>query len=307
MKSFITYILLSLSVFTFGQETPTAFEGIELEAVSLIEADTLQIDLINTITETNSFTPIDIKAAHWDTTVFNPYKDIKLEFPLRLDFTDSSYAAPMNFKKVVTSRYGWRRGRAHRGIDIDLVTGDSVMTMFDGIVRFANYHSGHGRTVIVRHYNGLETVYAHFSRYAVKVNDSVKRGQLLGKGGTSGNARGSHLHLRVNYKGVAINPEYVFNFNENNDIRSPEIWVTRQWATPYYHSSKRQSKLELLVTEDEAMASLIKEKTIYVVKRGDTLSGISSRNQISIRAICATNNIKKTSLLKIGQKLVLEL
>lgn len=307
MKSFFTLICLGLAVFTFGQDNPSETEDLTFndEPVEIAEATTTAS--VELIYETKTSAPIDIKAEHWDTTVFNPYKDIKLEFPLRINFADSSYASPMNLEKVVTSRYGWRRGRAHNGIDIDLVTGDSVMTMFDGIVRFANYHSGHGRTVIVRHFNGLETVYAHLSRYAVKVNDTVTRGQLLGKGGASGNARGSHLHLVVNYKGVSINPEYVFDFNDDNVIRSPEIWVTKQWATPYYHSSKRQSKIELLVSEEEAIASLTREKTIYVVKRGDTLSGISNKNNISIQAICATNNIKKTSVLKIGQKLVLEL
>jgi murein DD-endopeptidase MepM/ murein hydrolase activator NlpD len=207
--------------------------------------------------------------------------------------------------KVVTSRYGWRKGKAHQGIDIDLVTGDSVFAMLDGIVRFVNYNSGHGKTVVVRHFNGLETVYAHLSKYAVKVNDTVKRGQLLGNGGTTGNARGSHLHLRVNYNGVAINPEYVFDFNDDNTIRSHELWVTKHWTTPYFHSSKRQSELELLVTENQAIESLKKEKTIYIVKRGDTLSGISRKNNVSIKAICELNKIKTTSVLKIGQKLIL--
>ena len=60
-------------------------------------------------------------------------------------------------------------------------------------------------------------------------------------------------------------------------------------------------------TEDEAIASLTKEKQIYIVKRGDTLSHISRKNNVSIRAICVANNIKSTTVLKVGQKLVLEL
>lgn len=250
---------------------------------------------------------IDIKKDHWDTTVYNPYKDIVVEYPLNLKFNDSTYASPVPHKKVVTSRYGWRRGRAHKGIDIDLVTGDSVVTMFDGIVRFARYSRGHGKTVVVRHYNGLETTYAHLSHIAVKPNDTLSKGQYLGKGGNTGNSRGSHLHLVASYKGEYIHPDYLFNFNSTNAVRSNELWVTRKWTRPRYHNSRRLSKLTLLDTKEEALASLVKQRKVYVVRRGDTLSRISMRNNVTIAAICKTNAIKKSSTLRIGQKLVLEL
>ncbi|WP_347925945.1 M23 family metallopeptidase [Pontimicrobium sp. SW4] len=267
-----------------------------------IDNDSLKSSFIE-----KSANTIDIKGEFWDTQKFNPFKDEVVKFPIQIKFEDSIYRSPILDSMVITSRFGWRNRRAHKGIDIDLITGDDVVSILDGVVRFTRYNSGHGKTVIVRHYNGLETVYAHLSSYAVKVNDSVKRGQILGKGGATGNARGSHLHLIVNYKGIAINPEYLFDFKEANKIRSSEIWVTRRWATPYLHSSKRRTKLELLSTEDEAKASLVKEIKIYVVKRGDTLSHISRRNNVSIRSICIANNIKSTTLLKVGQKLKLEM
>jgi len=133
-----------------------------------------------------------------------------------------------------------------------------------------------------------------------------QQGQLLGKGGTSGNARGSHLHLVINYKGLAINPEYLFDFTENNAIRAKDIWVTNKWTRPYLHSSRRQTKLKLLLTEEDAIASLKTEKKIYVVQRGDTLSKISLKNNISIAAICKTNYIKRNAIIRIGQKLVID-
>ena len=248
----------------------------------------------------------DITLEHWDTINFNPYRNKLKKYPFKIAFTDSTYASPIKGKKVITSRYGWRRGRPHKGIDLDLVTGDRLMSMFDGIVRFARYSSGHGRTVIVRHFNGLETAYAHLSSYAVKANDTVKKGQLLGKGGTSGNARGSHLHLVVSYKGHYINPEYVFDFSKNNAIRNPNIWVTKKWANAHFHTSKKQTKLNLLTTEESAIAAQIEEnkRKVYVVKSGDTLSGISSKHHVSLTRLCKVNGIRKTSVLKIGQKLV---
>jgi murein DD-endopeptidase MepM/ murein hydrolase activator NlpD len=248
----------------------------------------------------------DIKASHWETQVFNPYKDEIVKFPIQIIFHDSIFNSPILKDKVVTSRFGWRWRRAHKGIDIDLIKGDDVVSMLDGVVRFARYNPGHGNLVIVRHYNGLETAYAHLSSIVVKPNDTVMGGQIIGKGGATGNARGSHLHLITSFKGVAINPEYLFDFSGSDSIRSNEIWVTRRWTTPYLHSSKRTTKLELLKSEEEALASLEREKKIYVVKKGDTLSRISQRNNVSIRSICLNNNIKSSSLLKIGQKLYID-
>ncbi|MBE9490448.1 MAG: peptidoglycan DD-metalloendopeptidase family protein [Bacteroidetes bacterium] len=306
MKSLGSLIFLILSMHVFGQDIPSTLKVIQIDDSLSLKTITTKIDTINSLNVKDSLAIIDIKAEHWETTVFNPFKNIEIKFPLQLAFTDSSYISPITRNKVVTSRYGWRKGRPHRGIDIDLITGDSILAMFDGIIRFAKYNTGHGRTVIVRHYNGLETVYAHLSRYAVKVNDTVKQGQLLGKGGTSGNARGSHLHLVINYKGIAINPEYLFDFNEGNTIRSKNIWVTNYWTRPYLHNSRRQSKRDILLTEDEAIASLKNQKRIYVVQRGDTLSKISLKNNVSIAAICKTNYIKRNAIIKIGQKLVIE-
>ncbi|MEP5341422.1 MAG: M23 family metallopeptidase [Algibacter sp.] len=250
---------------------------------------------------------VDITIANWDTINFDPYRNTLKKQPFKIEFTDRIYASPVEGKKVITSRYGWRRGRPHKGIDIDLVTGDNVISMLDGVVRFARYSSGHGRTVVIRHFNGLETAYAHLSKYKVKANDTVKMGQIIGKGGTSGNARGSHLHLVVSYKGNYINPEYLFDFSSENKIRDQNIWITKKWVTSHFHTSKKQTDLELFTTHDEAIASQKKEnrKKIHIVKRGDTLSGICSTYHVSLSRLCKANAIRKTSTLKIGQKIVI--
>lgn len=242
---------------------------------------------------------------HWDTSTYNPYKKEVKTYPFNIIFTDSMYTSPIERKKVITSRYGWRNRRPHKGIDIDLITGDNVMAMFDGKVRYVNSQAGHGKLVVIRHFNGLETVYAHLSKQLVKVNDTVTKGQIIGKGGTTGNARGSHLHLEVSFKGIYIHPEYLFGFGEKNRIRSRNVWVTKHWVTPYIHNSKRQSNISICNTYEEALQSEKKQKQIYVVKQGDTLSEISNKHHVSITSICKTNAIRKTSMLRIGQKLVL--
>jgi murein DD-endopeptidase MepM/ murein hydrolase activator NlpD len=297
MKSIYICVLMVLSLCAYAQKDPK----LQLIDFSEFNFEIVKSDFIETKTIKETIKPLDIKANYWDHTVYNPYKDVIVKFPLQLQFKDSTYHSPIEKSKVVTSRYGWRRGRAHKGIDIDLVTGDSLYTMFDGIVRMSRYSSGHGKTVVVRHYNGLETVYAHLSEYGVKENDTIAKGHYIGKGGVSGNARGSHLHLVVNYKGISINPEYLFDFNEHN-----ELWITKKWTRPTSHNSKRQSKIDLLFSEEQALASLIKQKFFYVVKSGDTLSRISKRNNVSINSLCKTNTIGRNAVLKIGQRLVIE-
>ncbi len=304
MKFLISLIFLIFSTPSFGQENPNSLELNSFSDFPFLKkiGDIKNSNIDKKLNEAL----LDIKKEYWDTTAYNPYRKVKVNFPVELKFDDSTYSSPINMKKVVTSHFGWRRGRAHRGIDIDLVTGDSVVSMFNGVVRFAHYSRGHGRTVIIRHYNGLETVYAHLSKYAVKANDTVRQGQLLGYGGATGNARGSHLHLCINYKGISINPEYLFDFGKENAIRSKNIWVTENWAKPGLHSSKKQTKLKVLQTKEEAIASLEKRKVVYIVRRGDTLSRIASKNNIAMSSICKTNRIKKTSTLRIGQRLILE-
>lgn len=303
MTRFFVSFLLSLSAFTYSQTTNQDSLRIVLEP-NLEKGITSQEIIIPIV---NTETSVDIKSEFWDTKVFNPYKNEVVQFPFNIQFKDSTFTSPIKKNKVVTSRYGWRYGRAHRGIDIDLITGDSVVSVLDGIVRFARYSSGHGKVVVVRHYNGLETAYAHLSRISVKPNDTIKKGQFLGKGGSTGRSTGSHLHLVTSYKGQYIHPEYLFDFSENNTIRAKDIWVTREWTRAAFYSSRKKPKLKLYITEKEALASLIKTKKVYVVRSGDTLSRISKRNNVSIASICKTNAIRKSSTLRIGQKLVLEL
>jgi murein DD-endopeptidase MepM/ murein hydrolase activator NlpD len=299
MKSIFYLLLISITISGFAQSDPIIKDTNKL--LELFE----NIEPIDRADAEETNNP-DITSTNWDTVnvKVNYKEDVSL--PLYIKFNDSVYTSPISKNKVITSRYGWRWGRAHRGIDIDLISGDSLFAMFDGIIRFADYSSGHGRTVVVRHYNGLETLYAHLSQYAVKPNDSVKAGDYLGQGGASGNARGSHLHLEISYNGIHINPEYLFGFGEKNKVNAQELWVTSKWTRPELYNSKRKAKIELLTTEDELEAYLSRPTEVYTVRKGDTLSQISARNNVSIAALCKTNGLRKNSTLRIGQRILIE-
>lgn len=263
--------------------------------------------IIPIIDSTETKPKVDITSEFWDTVNYNPYRNEIIKFPFKINFKDSVYASPVKHEMVVTSHYGWRHGRPHKGIDLDLVTGDSVVAILDGVVRLSRYSRTFGNYIVIRHYNGLESTYAHLSRRAVKVNDSIIKGQYIGKGGNSGRSAGSHLHFETSYKGQYIHPEYILDFSESKKIRSQTLWVTRDWTRASFFRSTRKPKLELLTTEAQALAKNVKIRKVYIVKGGDTLSRISQRNNVSINAICKTNRIRRSSTLRIGQKLILEL
>ena len=240
---------------------------------------------------------------YWETDKVNPYKEVVVKTPFKIEFDQKTFTHPVDHEIEVTSRYGRRKRRPHRGIDLNLVTGDNVRTVLPGKVRFVGYSSGHGKTVIVRHVNNIETVYAHLSDYKVKVNDIVSEGQIIGLGGNTGRSTGSHLHLEVRYKGVCIHPEYVFNFDGSRTIRGSELWVSNAWKTPRYHSAYKQSEVKCLHTHDEAIASEKAEPRYHKVRSGDTLGHIAMKHHLGVSEICRLNRIRKTSTLKIGQVL----
>src|SRR5690554_6388594 len=131
----------------------------------------------------------------------------------------------MPFDGVVTSRYGYRRGRYHNGIDINLNTGDTVVAAFDGKVRCSKYNkSGFSNLVVIRHYNGLETFYAHLSELIVVPNQWVKAGDPIGLGGNTGLSYRAQLHFETCFYDAPLNPEEIIDF-KNKKIRDHITFV----------------------------------------------------------------------------------
>lgn len=107
----------------------------------------------------------------------------------------------------VSSGFGRRWGRRHQGIDIPALRGTPIRAAESGLV----IHSGrglgdYGRTVILRHAGSFSTVYAHTHRNYVEVGDYVRKGQVIGEVGATGNARGSHLHFEIRRETRAMDP-----------------------------------------------------------------------------------------------------
>ena len=272
----------------------------------------------------------DWMSQHWNTEVQNPYEKKPVSYPFSLDFGGQKFTMPID--GPITSRYGWRRGRAHKGIDIDLKTGDNVRVVMDGKVRFARYYGGLGKVVIVRHYNGLETYYAHLSKILVQPNTTVYSGQVIGKGGNTGRSRGSHLHFEARWFNESINPEYLFDLANKTGIRSSTIYVDSRWTDPRKHRSYKQSNIAIqtrplmAINSNPAAApketlkkapsnsglsrntttnNTLQREVVHIVSKGDTLAKIANVYGKTIEAICNANGISKSSALKIGQRLTI--
>ncbi len=179
-----------------------------------------------------AFYPANRYYGNWNTRMLFPYSDslYKADTVVTLDLA-SAISGPFvfPFNGVLTSGFGWRDSAFHRGIDVDLVRGDSVCSAFMGMVRFAGKSGGYGNIVIIRHYNGLETVYAHLWKIKVKPGDIVNSGQLIGLGGNTGHSTGTHLHFELRFRGVAINPAYIIDLQTRKLIAEKiDLVRTRQ-------------------------------------------------------------------------------
>jgi murein DD-endopeptidase MepM/ murein hydrolase activator NlpD len=182
---------------------------------------------------------------------------------------------------VVTSLYGWRDGKMHKGIDVDLNKGEPVLAAFDGKVRIAKKHGGYGNVVIIMHPNGLETVYAHLSRIKVKQGEVVLSGQTIGLGGNTGHSTGSHLHFEVRYKGHALNPSTFISFDTNKLLHDKIVIKKSRYGICAYPSNA----------------------TFHTVRKGDSWFEIAKQYGLSTKQLCALNGTQKRYYLKVGQKL----
>lgn len=115
-----------------------------------------------------------------------------------------SFAMPASGK--LTSNYGARWGRMHNGIDIGAPVGTPVYASDDGVVTCSEYKNSFGNIVKIDHGNGYETYYAHNSELLVSVGQTVEKGELIAKVGSTGNSTGPHCHFEIHYKDEILNP-----------------------------------------------------------------------------------------------------
>lgn len=260
----------------------------------------------------------------WNTQSVHCYAGQQLPEKFRIDLR--GFAMPTS-SRVVTSNFGYRPafGRNHKGLDIKVYIGDTIASAFDGKVRIVKFdRGGYGKYIVVRHGNGLETIYGHLSKQLVKVGDEVRAGEPIGLGGNTGLSTGSHLHFETRLLGEAINPALLFDF-ANQDVTCDFY----DYYNPNYKPLGRDDNQVLAMAgngreednvksniqdaangqvgqdEDASRASKPSARSrkgkIYKVRKGDSLYEISRKTGVSVRDLCRRNNISKRSKLQLGQ------
>ena len=248
----------------------------------------------------------------WIPNSINPFKTPLDSLPLRnsicLVDTASTFVCPNQTK--VFSRFGFRHGRRHQGVDLPLKTGTPVVAAFDGRVRVSTYNKGYGNLIVIRHENGLETYYGHLSKREVEVGDWVRAGDQIGLGGSTGRSTGPHLHFETRYQGYAFDPEWIADY-EKGELRKNVFVLRRSYldANSRYvpESLDEEDDVygadEKIIEEEKRLAAERAAIRYYTVKKGDSLGAIARKQGKSLAAIKKLNPGINPDKLSIGQKI----
>ena len=215
--------------------------------------------------------------------------------------------------RVITSNFGSRWGRQHKGLDIKVYIGDTIRAAFSGKVRIVRYEAGgYGKYIVIRHNNGLETIYGHLSKQLVEENQEVRSGEVIGLGGNTGRSTGSHLHFETRLCGVALNPALMFDFRaqdvtgdyyafnkETYDNESTNATRLRGKQDSSTYASTNSS--DDYATNKRTTSGLTDQVSYHKVKKGETLERIAKKRGVTIEKICKLNHITKTMRLRPGQ------
>ena len=213
--------------------------------------------------------------------------------------------------RVVTSNFGARWGRQHKGIDVKVYIGDTIRAAFSGKVRMVKYEAGgYGKYVVIRHGNGLETIYGHMSKHLVAEDEIVEAGQPIGLGGNTGRSTGSHLHFETRLCGVALNPALMFDFKNQDVVGDYYMFYRDTYQKESIVANRLRGvggKGKIEADEDTELAiaapaaSYAKDVKFHKVKRGETLASIARKRGTTIDEICRLNRIGRNIRLMPGQ------
>lgn len=249
-----------------------------------------EVNLLDSLTliyrlqeEENLFPALDLYES-WNSEFVNPYRGQITKLPDSLRIDVSEYFPPT--MGHVTSNFGWRSRRMHNGIDLKVRTGDTIYAAFTGKIRVRKFdRRGYGYYLVVRHNNGLETVYGHLSKFLVTQDEVVKAGQPIALGGNTGRSSGAHLHFETRLMGQVINPNDIIDFS--NKVAHTDT---------YMFTAK---KAKAVATGTVGAGGIAYHRVI----NGDSLGRISKKYGVSVKRLCELNKITATTTLRIGQRL----
>lgn len=288
-----------LSVTSYGQDLMARQANMDkqLKAVD-------SVSLQRSFHRENSLTVSNLYST-WTHDHVNAYGSEQKPLYYKVDLRGFSMPTP---SRIVTSNYGYRRsfGRNHYGIDIKVYTGDTICSAFSGKVRIVDYdRGGFGYYVVIRHPNGLETVYGHLSKQLVRQDEVVRSGEPIGLGGSTGRSTGSHLHFETRLLGEAIDPSLLFNFPAQDVTGDYYVY---QNSKPYNYAANKKEENDERITAANSSERTIEQEIInserplyHKVKHGDSLYDIAKESGLTIKELCKLNGLSTRSRLRVGQ------
>ena len=247
----------------------------------------------------------------WDTEMTH-YHNAETTLPETATIDLRGFCMPTP-SRVITSNFGARWGRQHKGLDIKVYVGDTIRAAFPGKVRVVRYEAGgYGNYVVIRHYNGLETIYGHMSKHLVKPDQDVRAGDAIGLGGNTGRSTGSHLHFETRLCGVALNPALMFDFRNQDVVGDSYMFRKSTYSRESAQATRLRGVGGTAVAQedrlDDGTASTTAQRSnrtastrLHKVKKGETLYSIARKRGTTVAAICKLNHIDKNKKLKQGQ------
>lgn len=224
--------------------------------------------------------------------------------------------------RVITSNFGPRWGRTHKGLDIKVYIGDTIRAAFSGKVRIVRFEAnGYGNYVVIRHNNGLETIYGHMSKHLVRENQDVRAGDPIGLGGNTGRSTGSHLHFETRLCGVALNPALMFDFRNQDVTGDYYVYNRNTYERESAEATRLRGKTGGSYTpadvgstaaraaytaqqqQQQTRATQVNaavNKQYHKVGRGETLSSIARKRGVTVDKLCKLNRISKSTRIRPG-------
>lgn len=246
--------------------------------------------------------------ANWD----NKYAHRTTELPETYKIDLRHFTMPTT-SRVITSNFGSRWGRQHKGLDIKVYIGDTIRAAFSGKVRIVRYEAGgYGKYIVIRHNNGLETIYGHLSKQLVEENQEVRSGEVIGLGGNTGRSTGSHLHFETRLCGVALNPALMFDFRAQDVTGDYYAFNKETYDNESTNATRLRGKQDSstyastdssddYATNKRTTSGLTDQISYHKVKKGETLDRIAKKRGVTVEKICKLNHITKTMRLRPGQ------
>lgn len=246
--------------------------------------------------------------ANWD----NKYAHRATQLPETYKIDLRHFTMPTT-SRVITSNFGSRWGRQHKGLDIKVYIGDTIRAAFSGKVRIVRYEAGgYGKYIVIRHNNGLETIYGHLSKQLVEENQEVHSGEVIGLGGNTGRSTGSHLHFETRLCGVALNPALMFDFRAQDVTGDYYAFNKETYDNESTNATRLRGKQDSstyastdssddYATNKRTTSGLTDQISYHKVKKGETLDRIAKKRGVTVEKICKLNHITKTMRLRPGQ------